>query len=83
MVANRDFQSAKMFIDDLASRLAGRVQLTTDGLGAYLDAVEGAFGANIDYAMLIKLYGPSQEEVRYSPAECISTETKAPQVAQW
>jgi IS1 family transposase len=75
-IGNRDFQSARMFIDDLAGRLVGRVQLTTDGLRAYLEAVEGAFGADIDYAMLIKMYGASQEETRYSPAECIGTETK-------
>jgi IS1 family transposase len=76
MVGNRDAKSATMFIDDLKSRLASRVQLTTDGLKVYLEAVEGAFGADIDYAMLIKIYGSSQEEVRYSPAECIGTETK-------
>jgi len=76
MVGNRDLRSAKMFIDDLAGRLASRVQLTTDGLKAYLEAVEGAFGSEIDYAMLIKIYGGSQEEVRYSPAECLGCETK-------
>jgi hypothetical protein len=59
-----------MFIDDLAGRLANRVQLTTDGLRVYLEAVEGAFGCEIDYAMLIKVYSASQDEVRYSPAEC-------------
>jgi IS1 family transposase len=72
----RDARTAKILIDDLASRLAHRVQLTTDGLKAYLEAVEGAFGCEIDYAMLIKLYGASQDEVRYSPADCIGTETK-------
>ena len=71
MTGNRDARSAKMFIDDLAERLSHRVQLTTDGLRVYLDAVEGAFGADVDYAQLIKVYGASQEEVRYSPAECI------------
>jgi IS1 family transposase len=76
MVGNRDLQSAKLFIDDLASRLANRVQLTTDGHRPYLEAVEGAFGANVDYAILIKLYASSQEETRYSPAECIGCETK-------
>jgi len=76
MVGNRDAQLAKIFIDDLKSRLANRVQLTTDGLRCYLDAVEGAFGADIDYAQLIKVYGANQEEVRYSPAECIGCETK-------
>jgi len=71
-VGGRDSYSAKLFIDDLASRLANRVQLTSDGLRAYLDAVEDAFGADIDYAQLVKLYGESPEaEKRYSPAECI------------
>ena len=65
-----------MFIDDLAGRLASRVQLTTDGLKVYLEAVEGAFGCEIDYAMLIKTYAASQEETRYSPAECTSCERK-------
>ena len=60
----------------MASRLATRVQLTTDGHKAYLEAVEGAFGSEIDYAMLIKLYASSQEETRYSPAECIGCETR-------
>ena len=60
-------------MDDLAARLATRVQLTTDGHNAYLEAVEDAFGGDIDYAMLVKLYGPSSERGvgRYSPAECI------------
>jgi IS1 family transposase len=76
MVGNRDGRTAKMFIDDLAGRLAHRIQLTTDGLKFYLDAVEGAFGADIDYAMLIKAYSASQEETRYSPADCVSCEAK-------
>lgn len=76
MVGNRDLQSARIFIEDLASRLAHRIQLTTDGLRAYLDAVEGSFGCEIDYAMLSKLYALSQEEIRYSPAECVGTERK-------
>jgi 3-methyladenine DNA glycosylase/8-oxoguanine DNA glycosylase len=59
-------------VDDLASRLANRVQLTSDGHKAYLEAVEGAFGADIDYAQLVKRYGaPPEAEKRYSPAECI------------
>jgi len=74
MTGNRDAKSATMFVDDLASRLATRVQLTSDGLKVYLEAVEGAFGSEIDYAMLIKTYAASQEETRYSPAECVSTE---------
>jgi IS1 family transposase len=71
MVGNRDAQSAKMFIDDLASRLANRVQLTTDGNKVYLEAVEGAFGCEVDYAMPVKMYESSQEETRYSPARCM------------
>ena len=60
-------------MDDVADRLADRIQLTSDGHKAYLDAVEGAFGADIDYAMLVKLYGaaPDGAKGRYSPAECI------------
>ena len=71
-VGGRDGECAKWFIEDLATRLATRVQLTSDGHKAYLEAVEGAFGADIDYAMLIKLYGnaPESAKGRYSPAEC-------------
>src|SRR5437867_5152715 len=76
MVGNRDGQTAKVFIDDLAERLAHRVQLTTDGLKVYLEAVEGAFGADIDYATLSKVYKSSQEETRYSPANCVGCEVK-------
>jgi len=75
MLGNRDAGTAKAFMDDLASRLANRIQLTTDGLKVYLEAVEGAFGCDVDFAQLIKLYGASQEEVRYSPAVCIGCET--------
>jgi IS1 family transposase len=71
-VGGRDSDAAIIFMDDLASRLANRVQLTSDGHKAYLEAVEGAFGSDIDYAMLVKLYGESPEaEKRYSPAVCI------------
>jgi hypothetical protein len=63
-------------VSDLESRLANRVQLTTDGHRVYLDAVESTFGIGIDYAMLVKLYGkdPNDEEHRYSPAICIGCE---------
>ncbi len=72
-VGGRDGGCAAWFIDNLATRLANRVQLTSDGHKAYLEAVEGAFGADIDYAQLVKLYGATPEAAkgRYSPAECI------------
>ncbi len=63
-VGTRGAESAKIFIDDLAERLTNRVQLTTDGRKAYLEAVEGAFGGSVDYAMLVKLYGENQPEDR-------------------
>jgi IS1 family transposase len=71
-IGDRDSDCAKRFMDDVASRLATRVQLTSDGHMAYLDAVEGAFGADVDYAQLLKMYGASPESMkgRYSPAEC-------------
>lgn len=71
-VGGRDSDSAIIFMDDLASRLADRIQLTSDCHKAYLEAVEGAFGADIDYAILVKIYGGSPDSVkgRYSPAEC-------------
>jgi IS1 family transposase len=75
-IGNRDAVSARILIEDLASRLRSRIQLTTDGHRAYLDAVEGAFGCEIDYAMLVKTYESSQEETRYSPAVCTSCERK-------
>ncbi len=72
LVGGRDGDYAMAFMDDLQSRLANRVQLTSDGHRAYLEAVEGAFGADVDYAQLVKLYGaPAEGEKRYSPAECI------------
>ena len=72
LVGGRDSDYAMAFMDDLRSRLANRVQMTTDGPKAYLDAVEGAFAGDVDYAMLIKLYGAAPEgQRRYSPAECI------------
>jgi IS1 family transposase len=71
-VGDRSSQTAIAFTDDLASRLANRVQITTDGHKAYLEAIEGSFGADVDHAMLVKIYGPDPSaEKRYSPAECI------------
>ncbi len=78
LVGRRDGWTAMTFIRDLAGRLAHRVQLTTDGHKVYLEAVEGAFGADVDYAMLVKLYGGDsgrEAEARYSPAQCLGTRT--------
>lgn len=73
-VGDRGAESAMVLMDDLRTRLSNRVQLTTDGHSAYLEAVEGAFGADVDYAQLVKLYGVADKgrtaEVRYSPMEC-------------
>lgn len=77
LVGVRDSEYAKAFIEDVAGRLANRVQLTTDGHKTYLEAVEETFGTDIDYAMLIKLYGPEPEGAkRYSLAACIGAETR-------
>ena len=75
-VGGRDGSYALELMDDLRKRLANRVQLTTDGHKAYLEGVEGAFGGDVDYAQLIKLYGspPVEEQRRYSPATCVGTE---------
>lgn len=72
-VGGRDAGFAWDFMQDLAARLANRVQLTTDGHRAYLAAVEDAFGSEIDYAMLVKQYGATSDkspERKYSPADC-------------
>jgi hypothetical protein len=71
-VGDRDGECAQWFMDGVASRLATRVQLTSDGHKAYLEAVEVAFGANVDYAQLVKMFGASPESSkdRYSPAQC-------------
>jgi IS1 family transposase len=77
LVGGRDGGWAKMFMQDCASRIKGRVQITTDGHRAYLDAVEDAFGADVDYAQLQKIYGaPSEFDTRYSPATCIGCDMK-------
>lgn len=73
LVGGRDSEYAMEFMDDLRSRLSNRVQLTTDGHRSYLEAVEGAFGGDIDFAQLIKLYGEPTErtpERKYSPSVC-------------
>ncbi len=77
VLGQRDPLTARVFMEDLAGRLANRVQLTSDGLKIYLKAVRDAFGNDIDYAMLVKIYGnPTEGQKRYSPAECIGCETK-------
>ena len=77
-IGGRDSECAAWFMDDLQARLANRVQLTSDGHKAYLEAVEGAFGADIDYAQLVKIYGSSSVAPgRYSPA-AFTTSKKTP-----
>jgi IS1 family transposase len=75
LVGDRDLDHAIKFINDLSTRVCHRIQLTTDGHQAYLEAVEGAFGSEIDYAMLQKLYAapPPEGATRYSPARCCGT----------
>lgn len=78
LVGGRDGGWAKEFMQDCARRIKGRVQITTDGHKAYLEAVEDAFGADIDYAQLQKIYGAptDAEQRRYSPAKCIGADQK-------
>ena len=72
LIGLRDSGYATEFCEDLADRISNRIQLTTDGLKLYVEAIESAFAHEIDYSMLIKLYGPDQtEEHRYSPPKCI------------
>jgi IS1 family transposase len=78
LVGDRTTASAVAFMDDLKNRLANRVQITSDGHRPYLEAVDTAFGDDVDYAMLVKLYGAEpQGEKRYSPAKCIGAKRKA------
>lgn len=73
-IGRRDLENATLFMEDLAAKLAHRVQLTTDGHKMYLEAVERTFGSDIDFSQLIKLYGDSPEgQKRYSPAKCTGT----------
>jgi IS1 family transposase len=78
LVGGRDGEWAKEFVEDCAIRISGRVQITTDGRKVYLDAVENAFGADIDHAQLQKIYGAASDEEtrRYSPAQCIGCDMK-------
>lgn len=77
-MGRRSGEYAEAFIEDLASRLEGRIQLTTDGHGPYLAAVEKVFGAAIDYAMLVKIYqdGGATGQKRYSPSALVSAEKR-------
>jgi len=81
IVGHRDTDAAKAFVADLAGRLVGRAQVTSDGHKPYLEAVEGVFGNDIDYAMLVKHYAAPKPEHearrRYSPTECIATDKRA------
>ena len=76
-LGDRGADTAQAFMQDVASRISNRIQLTTDGHRVYADAVEDAFGSGIDYAMLVKIYGASGDnpESRYSPATCIGCRT--------
>jgi IS1 family transposase len=79
LVGSRDGECAQAFMHDVAGRLSTRVQLTTDGHNAYLDAVSDAFENHVDYAMLAKIYGKptgSAPERRYSPPECVGAKKK-------
>ncbi|RJP89361.1 MAG: IS1 family transposase [Desulfobacteraceae bacterium] len=79
LVGRRDADFAEQFINDLAGRLKNRVQVTTDGYKLYLEAIEGAFGCEVDYAMLIKHFGESaskDDQRKYSPSECSGTSKK-------
>ena len=77
-IGTRGVESAKLFMSDLAARLDGRVQLTTDGHRAYLTAVDETFGSDIDFAQLVKIYGnegqTKEDARRYSPAQCTGAE---------
>lgn len=78
VVGERDAGTTFAFMQELSGRLSNRVQLTTDGHRTYLSAVEATFEVNIDYAMLVKLYdNDSEPEMRYSPAQCIGSQTAA------
>jgi IS1 family transposase len=77
LVGGRDASTALVFMKDVGERLANRVQMTTDGHKAYLDAIDDVFGSEIDYAMLVKIYGHPEGAIgRYSPGECIGAEKK-------
>ena len=81
IVGDRSSMTALYLMDDVRDRLAHRVQITTDGHSAYREAVDAAFGGDVDYAMLVKLYGKAEGESdhRHSPAECIGARKKVVQ----
>lgn len=81
LVGHRDSECAQVFMQDVASRLATRVQLTSDGHRTYLDAVKGAFGLDVDFAQLIKVYEGSNPNRRYSPARYIGSK-KEPKIGK-
>jgi IS1 family transposase len=77
IIGPRDAVTARLFVNDLAGRLATRIQLTSDGLNVYLQAVDRAFRGEVDYAMLVKIYNETSEgQKRYSPADCVGCERK-------
>ena len=74
----RNIENARVFMDDVAQRMANRIQLTTDGHRMYLEAVAGAFQGNVDYAQLHKVYGPDYDIAgRYSPPQCVGAQARA------
>jgi IS1 family transposase len=76
-LGSRDLRTARDFVDDLASRLRNRVQITSDGHRPYVEAIERAFGSEVDYSILQKIYGaPLENETRYSPAQCIGVQER-------
>jgi IS1 family transposase len=76
-LGSRDLRTATHFVDDLASRLKNRVQITSDGHKPYVEAIDRAFAGFVDYSILQKIYGkPSENETRYSPAQCIGIEER-------
>jgi IS1 family transposase len=76
-LGQRDLATATDFVNDLAGRVKGKVQITTDALKTYLNVIEDAFGGDCDYAQLHKIYGaPTENDTRYSPAVCIGCDMK-------
>jgi IS1 family transposase len=76
-IGDRSITTARPFVEDLCARLSNRVQITTDGHRAYVEAIEGAFGGDVDFAQLVKLYGPTPSPPgRYSPAQCIGAKKR-------